>query len=191
MNILFQLLLTFNATSLIWVVYFIKSHSTIDQIFWNIKLNQASAIAASIPNWMGYLFVICIPIIGTIISLKLARYLDSDELVKVDNAHPVIQEIELANNTFLPSYLGYFFVALSVPDFSTLIAIYGILFLFTYYSQSLYFNPLFLLFGYQFYYLKRVNNIRIFAITKQPFKDPSTIEFEDIKRINDYTFLDI
>lgn len=62
-----------------------------------------------------------------------------------------IIEVENANNAFLPSYLGYFFVALSVTNFNTLILFSLFYLFFTFLSQTLYFNPLFLLFGYHFY----------------------------------------
>lgn len=76
-------------------------------------------------------------------------------------------EAEQANNAFLPSYLGYFFVALSINHFETLAFIFTILFLFTFYSQTLYFNPLFLLFGYHFYYLTTVNKTKVLMITEK------------------------
>lgn len=97
---------------------------------------------------------------------------------------------EYANDAFLPSYLGYFFVALDVPNFETFYFVYPIIFLFTFLSQTLYFNPLFLLFNYHFYNLTTDNNVRIFMITKQKFKDPKNIEFIGVSRINDFTYID-
>ena len=101
-----------------------------------------------------------------------------------------IKEIELANNAFLPSYLGYFFVALSVPNCSTLYFIFLILFIFTFLSQSLYFNPLFLFFGYHFYNITTSKNVKLFIITRQNINDPNEVEFEKLKRINNFTFID-
>jgi hypothetical protein len=101
-----------------------------------------------------------------------------------------IINIEYANDSFLPSYLGYFFVALDVPDNGAIYFVYLIILIFTFLSQTLYFNPIFLLFGYQFYYLTNTDNVRIFIITKQNFKMPKNIEFNEIKVINDYTYIE-
>lgn len=101
-----------------------------------------------------------------------------------------IENVEYANDAFLPSYLGYFFVALDVPNLETLCFVYPLIFVFTFLSQTLYFNPLFLVFGYHFYNLTTVNNVRVFMITKKKFKDPKTISFPSLKRINDFTFID-
>src|SRR5690606_38431226 len=101
-----------------------------------------------------------------------------------------IVEVEQANNAFLPSYLGYFFVALSVNNSETLIFVFSILFIFTFLSQTLYFNPLFLFFGYHFYNISTVNKVKLFIITKQKINQPEEVEFQKLKRINNFTFID-
>jgi hypothetical protein len=118
-------------------------------------------------------------------SLVFANWLDKDSISK-----GLITGVESANNSFLPSYLGYFFVALDVPNAETLSFVFTLIFGFTFFSQALYFNPLFLLFGYQFYNVTNENQVRIFMITKQRLKDPSSANFPNLLRINDFTFLD-
>lgn len=187
LNFLFRLLLTFNATSLILVVYLVKERFVLGSIY--VKLDI-------LPEYVSYLFYFLIPIILTFISLFVANKLDSDSIefekeeYKEKGINSPIKEIEQANNAFLPSYLGYFFVALSVPYCDTLIFVFGILFIFTFLSQTLYFNPLFLFFGYHFYYLTTENNIRIFIITRKKLKNPSKLSFSKLKRINNFTFID-
>ncbi len=176
MNFLFRLLLTFNATSLIIVIYLVKERFLLSEIF--SKLNI-------LPDYVSYIVYFLIPVLLTFISLFIANALDTDSMKTGD-----IKEVEQANNVFLPSYLGYFFVALSIPYFDTLIFVFAILFVFTFLSQTLYFNPLFLIFGYHFYYLTTDNNIKIFIITKKQLKDPSNISFDKLKRINNFTFID-
>lgn len=176
MNFVYRLLLTFNATSLIIVIYLVKERfvlSDIDCIFYNW------------PDFVSYLTYFCVPIILTLLSIYLAKFLSKDN-IKIGT----IKEIEQANNAFLPSYLGYFFVALSVPYYDTLIFIFLILFVFTFLSQTLYFNPLFLFFKYHFYYLTTTNNIKIFVITYKNLKDPAKLEFTDLRRINNFTYID-
>jgi hypothetical protein len=114
------------------------------------------------------------------------KCLDDDNIKKEH-----IKEIELANNSFLPSYLGYFFVALGIVDVDTLLIVFFILFIFTFLSQTLYFNPIFLVFGYHFYFLKNVNDVKIFLISKKQLKKPNDVDFNQLKRINHYTFIDL
>jgi hypothetical protein len=178
-NFFYRLLLTFNSTSLIIVVFLVKVQTVID---WHPKL-------ANIPSYFSYLIYFSIPVLLTYLSLILARFLSDDSLEK-ENKISKIAEVEQANNAFLPSYLGYFFVALSVPYGETLIFVFFILFVFTFFSQTLYFNPLFLLFGYKFYYLTTTNRIKVFLITKKTLKDPTDIDLPALKRINDFTFID-
>ncbi|WP_205601849.1 hypothetical protein [Gracilibacillus thailandensis] len=155
------------------------------------------------PDFVSYTLYFCLPIIFTFISLLLAKSLANDSLekteknIKIENGREKtikiskIIEVEQANNAFLPSYLGYFFVALSVPYFETLIFVFLVLFLFTFFSQTLYFNPLFLLFGYHFYYLTTINKTRIFLITRKSLKNPDDINLPKLRRINDFTFIDL
>ncbi|QTC41319.1 hypothetical protein I7V34_19980 [Bacillus sp. V3] len=158
---------------------------------------------SSLPDFFSYTLYFCLPIFFTWISLLLAKSLAKDSLEKTEksiekeNGQKQISkmskviEVEQANNAFLPSYLGYFFVALSIPYFETLIFIFLILFLFTFYSQTLYFNPLFLLFGYHFYYLTTVNKTKVFIITRKSLKNPDDINLPELRRINDFTFIDL
>jgi hypothetical protein len=177
---LYRLLLTFNATSLLIAVYFVKTQETLHTFFQRFP---------NISRFYSYVFYFLIPVVSTLLSLYLAKFLGSDSLEKTTGS-PAVIAVEQANNAYLPSYLGYFFVALSVPYCDTLIYVFAILFLFTYLSQTLYFNPLFLIFGYKFYYLTTPSNVKIFVITKKNLRNPDNANFPVLKRINDFTFID-
>ena len=103
-----------------------------------------------------------------------------------------IIELSLANDTYMADYLGYFFVALGLPnDWLVFWVVYLIVFLFTYKSQSLYYNPLFLLFGYNFYHIRDKEGMKVFIISKK--KDIRTCEnlsFNRMRKINNFTFID-
>ncbi|AWE09322.1 hypothetical protein DCE79_16295 [Lysinibacillus sp. 2017] len=192
-NLFYRLFLTFNSTSLIIVIYLVKEQLTIQ---WHNKLSF-------VPDFVSYALYFCLPITFTFISLLLAKLLAKDSLektekrIKKENGKEQtieiskIIEVEQANNAFLPSYLGYFFVALSITNFETLTFIFLILFLFTFFSQTHYFNPLFLLLGYHFYYLTTVNRTKIFLITRKSLKNPNDINLPKLRRINDFTFIDL
>lgn len=178
MNFIYRLLLTFNSTSLLLVVYAIKEQCVINWAKIHSKL-------CFIPDWVSYIVYFLAPVLLTLFSLWLSRFLAKDSIDKGN-----VEEVEQANNAFLPSYLGYFFVALSVSKCETLIFIFAILFVFTFFSQTLYFNPLFLLFRYHFYYLTTTNRVKIFVITRKTLKSPSNIDLPQLKRINNFTFID-
>lgn len=176
MNFIYRLLLTFNATSLIIVIFLIKEEVTLNSL--HERLN-------SLPNYVSYLVYFLLPIIFTYFSLLISSFLGNSNISKGS-----ITEVENANNAFLPSYLGYFFVALSVNNCETLIFVFVILFAFTFLSQTLYFNPLFLIFGYHFYNISTSNKAKLFVITRNEINKVDDIEFSSLKRINNFTFID-
>lgn len=177
-NISFRILLTFNATSLLVIVFCINNGFSINHFY-------QSPLAEKIPDYISYLAYTAIPILLTRASLYLSSLLGKDEFKAGD-----VKCIEHANNSFLPSYLGYFFVALSISGWQPLMFVYGMLFIFTFLSQALYFNPLFLLFGYEFYNVKTKSGATIFLISRERYKDPSSVVICSARRINDYTFIE-
>ncbi len=173
MKFLYQLFLAFNSTWLIVVVYLVKEKYEF------IFLDKYQTC-------YSWILFVAIPIILSALSFLIAKKLPRDTL----NNNSVL-EIELANNNFLPTYLGYFFVSLGIEDISTLIVVFTIIYVFTFLSQTLYFNPIFLLFGYHFYFIKTSRNIKIFLITRKQLKTPGENGFENLRRINNYTFIEL
>lgn len=179
MNLAFRLLLTFNATSLLVIIFLVQKGCTLDHFF-----PQYPGLT-TLPNFISYISYILVPILLTGVSILLSSNLGKDEFKKGD-----VISIEHANNSFLPSYLGYFFVALSIGSWEALIFVYGVVFVFTFLSQALYFNPLFLLFGFEFYNIKTRRGAAIFLISRHKYKTPDEIEIPEANRINNYTFIE-
>ena len=134
---------------------------------------------------VSYIIYLMAPVLVAWLCLRLSKHLS------VCGMECQIEEIELASHSFLPNYLGYFFVALSIPNVTTLIYVYAVIFVFTHLSQALSFNPLFLLFGYQFYFVTGEDGTKIFLITKQKMKVYQDAELNNLRRINDFTFIDM
>lgn len=178
-NIIFRLLLTFNATSLLIIVFVVQKGYVLSYFFPDLSL------FAKLPNVVSYLIYFFAPVLLTGLSILLSFCLGKDEFKKDE-----VDSIEHANNSFLPSYLGYFFVALSVSNWETLGFVYAMLFVFTFLSQALYFNPLFLVFGYEFYNIKTKNGTAVFLISRQKYKKPSEVDIPIARRINNYTFME-
>lgn len=181
-NTAFRALLTLNATSLLLIIFLVKKGYTLAYFFSDL---QCMGWTKMIPTSMSYFIYILIPIASTGFSIWLSKYLGKDDFKAGDAA-----SIEHANNSFLPSYLGYFFVALSIGSWETLWFVYAVLFVFTFLSQALYFNPLFLLFGYEFYNIKTKNGTAIFLISRKRYKKPDDVKIPLAFRINNYTFLE-
>lgn len=175
MNLIYRVLLSIASTSLLVSIFLIKSKVYIydfdDNFFRNLSL-------------LTYFFI---PVALTFFVVYLTKYLGKDEFLSNG-----IVELEYAGNSFLPSYLGYFFVALSVSDkdFFTIMVLYSILFLFVFLSKTFYFNPIFLLFGYHFYQVKTNSGLKVFFITKKTLRKPSDIDIQSVYRINDFTFIE-
>jgi hypothetical protein len=179
LNIAFRLLLTVNATSLLLIVYLVQNKHTLSYFFNGICWLQ------KLPNFFSYILYSLITLLLTWISIHLSCKLGKDTFNKGE-----VDCIEHANNSFLPSYLGYFFVALGINNWETLWFVYIVLFVFTFLSQALYFNPLFLAFGYEFYNIKTKTGAAIFLISRHKYKKPDDIDIPVAYRINNYTFIE-
>ena len=177
MNYLFKFLLTINSLSLSLIVFLIKDGMVMNSLHHNLS---------NLPALISYTLYFVIIILFTFAILLLIRFLDTDVIEPGS-----LVSIEPANDAFLPSYLGYFFVALSVPNFEIFIAVFSIIGIFIFSSRISYFNPIFFLFRYYFYYVKTNDCNKILLISKRILKNPKKLSFNKIKRINDYTFIDI
>ena len=103
MGYLYRLVLTLNATSWMVVIYGVSKQ-------WSV---------AKLPIWVTGILLMLIPIILSLFSLIIAKGLGNDSL---NNCH----ECSLADNEFIPTYLGYFFVSLSAADNLTIIIVPGL-----------------------------------------------------------------
>ena len=123
-------------------------------------------------------------IVFTAICLFLSKFLP-DEIISGG-----IKEVKLMDSSYLSSFSWYFFIALIITDDITLIVMAVIIFIFAYYSQTLYFNPLFLVFGYKFYYVTMRNGMKLLVFSRKRIRSVNGLRFDSLKRINDYTFID-
>lgn len=180
MNLAFRLLLAFNATSLLVIIFVVQNGYSLDYFF-----PILCPYLYDVSNYISYFIYLSIPVMLTFLSVTLCPLLGKDEFKSGS-----IVSIEHANNSFLPSYLGYFFVALSIGGWEALFFVYGVLFVFTFLSQALYFNPLFLLFRFEFYNIVTSDGAAIFLISRKRYKLPSDVVIDKAYRINNYTFIE-
>lgn len=178
-------MLSVSSTSLFIAIYLIKSdvylfHSDMYNLF---QIEQCVDFIKK-TTLLGYLIV---PIILLFLVLILTKFLSKDEFKSGE-----VVELESIDDTFLPSYLGYFFVALSIADgdYYTMFVVFAILTIFLFLSQKYYFNPIFILFKYKFYRLKTKNGLTVALITKRNFRKIGDIQIDCVYRINDFTFIE-
>jgi hypothetical protein len=173
----FKLFLTLNSVLLSLVIFLVKENSNNSHII---------PILSKLPHFVSYIFYLLVVLLFTYLSISFSKYLGTDTL-----DGDSISVIEPANDAFLPSYLGYFFVALSVPNLETFSVVFGVICIFIFYSRISYFNPMFFLFKFNFYYVVNNKNIKVLLITRKQLKDSKNSTFSTLKRINNYTFIDM
>lgn len=167
MSYIYRFILTLNATSWMIVIYGISKQ-------WTIK---------NFSVWITGILLLFVPVLLSFLSIMVARWLGNDSLKGC-------QECSLADNEFIPTYLGYFFVSMSTTDDITMIFLYVIVFIFTWLSQTQYVNPLYLLFGYHYYHVLTEHGTRIFVIVPgSVIRNKDGMAFESLKRINDTTYI--
>lgn len=166
-NFIFHFVLTANATSWMIVIYGINKQ-------WNFWIFS---------TWMTGVILLFIPILLSLFSIALTLFLGHDSMNNCE-------ECDLADHDFLSIYLGYFFIALSIENTTTLCFIYAIIFLFTFLTKNQYFNPIFLLFGYHFYNIITAQGTRVFVIVKGAvIRNTKDMKFTELRRINDTTYI--
>ena len=97
MSIIYRLLLTFNATSLILVIFFVKERwRVIDIIKLFTNKGKIYNIFDCISENLSFFIYCLVPVILTFISLRVSKYLGHSNIKKGS-----ITEIENVNNAFL------------------------------------------------------------------------------------------
>ncbi len=198
MTYIFRLFLILNSLSLSFLIFAIHKSITLDwiqPIFYrvsafileqNIFIEFINDNFYNLLNLSSYIFYLLCIVLLSVASIYFINLLSDDAIEK-----DTLINIEPANDAFLPSYLGYFFVALSVPDIEMFFVIFGIIAIFIYYSRISYFNPIFFIFGFKFFYVINSNNVKVLLITKKELKTTESASFNHLKRITNYTFIDI
>ena len=171
-----------------WVKYLISFLTSIE----NIKLTE-KLVTQSI-TYIAYVLYFIVLIAFSFISIQFSfKYLDQDVIEREK-----VKEFEQANDFYLPIYLGYAFVAISLPTLKSFLLFFVLMLIVLARTRFFYFNPIFLVLGYKFYFIKQVDDSKILVISKKEIKTIDEL-FEDNKghvadnifltKVNDYTFL--
>lgn len=172
MNFILRLFLTLSSVSFFVIVYLVQN-----------AVNPYQYELGSY-DWLIYFVYFFIPFLLTFIAIRICKLLSVSSMQKINS-------VETSNNDFLANYLAFFFVALSINRMNVFWFVFGMTVLFTFYSRVSYFNPVFLMFGFNFYYVHTNENVKVMLISRKKLKTPTTFESMNVRRINDYTFIEI
>lgn len=170
MNFILRLFLTFSSISFFVIIYLVQK-----------DINLLGPLGDAV--WTRCLIYVGIPFSLGLISLALCKCLSETKINKVIS-------LETSNNDFLANYLAFFFVALTIEGQATFWVVFGLTMLFTFVSRISYYNPILLVFGYKFYYVRTGENVKIMLISKKKLKSPENFREISVRCINDYTFIE-
>ena len=171
-----------------WVKYLISlllSHE-------NLRFSE-KFITGSV-TYVAYVIYFIVLLALSIFSIKFSfKYLDQDVIERKK-----VKEFEQANDFYLPIYLGYAFVAISLPTLKSFLLFFVLMLIVLARTRFFYFNPIFLVLGYKFYFIKQIDDSKVLVISKKEIKTIDEL-FEDsngdmqsyiaLTKVNNYTFL--
>lgn len=179
---LFWCLMNFASTLFIASLYLIKS-----------KFLYGFSGYLWLDSVFSLLLFVVIPLVISIACLKAECMFCPEDSLK----EPV-QKVSSANKEYLPVYLSYFFVSLSIPgavdnlEWGVLAVFVVIIWIFTSVTTTYYFNPLLLVLGYKFYNVVSHNGIELFVITKRTIgKGERDIVFLNLRKITEYVYVEV
>lgn len=154
------------------VIYLINSNTDINVL--------------GLPKWISYGFYCVSSVFLTWISSKFIRFFEYQD-IKSNN----IKTIESADGIFIPTYLAYIFIGLSIKGITELMFCYIIIVVICFSAQIYLFNPIFYLLGYKFYFVTNSINKKLLIMTKKRILLNETVSFSNLYRINDYTYVEL
>lgn len=116
--------------------------------------------------------------------LLVSSGLDDDSINQIISVEPV-------NDNFLPTYLGYFFVSVSISSPWVFSYFIMLVIAFNLFSKVYFFNPSLLISGFKFYHLTSTKGVKTLLISKQDIRSSKDLDKVNYKRINEFTFIRI
>ncbi|WP_311843666.1 hypothetical protein [Lactococcus lactis] len=174
-----RLFLTISATWTFVLIYYLHRF---------IVLPKQSFVNFFVNYFVGHLGICIFLFIGTIVMIICPFFIiyqkPGDEMKQA-------KLVELADNNYIPTYLGYFFVSMSLDSFLGMILFYTVIVFFTYFSGIEYFNPIFLFVGYHIYKVESSQGVQCIIIlkTKGIIRKSETLNNLELYRINNLTYI--
>ena len=171
-----------------WIKHLISCLTSIEHITLTEKLVTQSI------TYIAYALYSIVLLLLSLFSISFSfKYLDQDVIERSK-----VEEFEQANDFYLPIYLGYAFVAISLPTLKSFLLFFVLMLIVLARTRFFYFNPIFLVLGYKFYFIKQIDDSKILVVSKKEIKTIDEL-FEDsngdmrsyivLTKVNEYTFL--
>lgn len=191
------LVVTMSSTSVIIPIYFIKIRYTF------FHSPRWITIGDNLLFIMHVFLYMAIPIILTLLGFWMMKKMGTnDELKKSNGCKENLFRITPAETSNLPTYLGYFFIALSIPGVAVvgapeqpswpiLFAVYFILNGLLALSEKSFFNPLVMV-RYNFYNMLVNNQVEILVISRKDIEknEGNEVEFPHLLKVTETIFID-
>lgn len=136
-----------------------------------------------------YILLICLIVGSILFSYFLIRFFQYFEVVQLETSN--IESIEAADAMFVPMYFAYVFIGLSIQSLISLLFCYALLVLISFRAQTYYFNPLYYLFGYKYYFVTNSVKQKLLIMSRRRIPLGAKINFNSLACINDFTYIDI
>jgi len=174
-------ILSFN--SFCMVIVFYLTSIKFNLIFWENKIPNIY-----LPAINFIIMLICVILFSKLSIFIAKKWITTNDTMKIKHIKPI-------ESVTMPTYIGLFVISLEISSFDGIIAIeiLTILFIFwIFFERVFYFNPIWILFGYRFYEMESENgNSFTFITKKSDIKNKIDINLGNLKRINNYTFMEV
>lgn len=181
-NNIYSILNVISSISLLISISLINQSYKVSRLlkYFNIDIPSDSFI-----NDYSWAIFIILPFIFAGFILILKGRLEATEILG-----DTIKEIRTDNSSFIATILGYIFIGLSISNLHSLFVAVSLMILFNILGSAYIYNPIFLLFGYKYYFIN-TNKIFVLVISRRKIIREDTTEFESLVKINDYTYLEV
>ncbi|MBR0551053.1 hypothetical protein [Stakelama marina] len=190
---LYRLLLVFSSISLTFAIFLVNKGVSLFSLgnAWALKSLPGMPLICRRPpeallEAASYLCYFLGCFLLSKFALYATRWLSKE---RVDESS--YKAIELTTDTFLPIYLTYFFVALSATSYLSFAMVFGVILIFVYRSEGTYFDPMYVLRGYKIYAATSSKGVKVNIITQKTLKGVADLSFNDLRRINEFTFIEV
>ncbi len=186
---------------LLSILTFLISHEDLwlssTHLFFAFEISQLTKLCQSLIYENQLLFSILIYLIVSATCLLigkisiLAGKTGATDSLSVNS----IDIIEPANEYFLPIYLSYILVAISISTPKAFLIIFLMIAILLFFSKTAFFNPVLLILGYRFYHITNSKGLKTLLIIKYDIKNKDDLRNQDnthsinVKKINEYTYI--
>ncbi len=178
-----RFLFTLASLSYFWTVFLIvQDTDVIKKFHFIIKSNFIKNNSCLLSK----LLFLLLPFIMSLLTIFLAHLFNKE---RIESKITSVEEISI---DFIPTYIGYFFVALSFSEKNKIVnvvLIFSILFVFTLVGSKHLFNPLFYFFRYKLYKVKTEDGFESVIYSRKDISIGDSLKTFNIHRINNFTYI--